>query len=228
MQRIRGLAGSGKTIVWRSRAAYLHAQHPDWRIAVTFYTRSLKGFFRHLINTFSLQTGEEPDWNSLRIVHAWGAPGSRDRDGIYYEFCRAHDITYFDFDTAKRKFGRHRAFVAACENALNHAGDDKQVYDAILVDEAQDFSAAFLKLCYKLLKHPRRLVYAYDELQSLSGESLPPPERIFGRKGRWFASSAVRAFQRQWYPGRRYFQEMLSQLATRSRHGSCPWVRNIP
>ena len=43
VQRIRGLAGSGKTIVLALKAAYLHTQHPEWRIAVTFNTRSLKG-----------------------------------------------------------------------------------------------------------------------------------------------------------------------------------------
>ena len=31
-----------------------------------------------------------------------------------------------------------------------------------------------------MLKSPKRLVYAYDELQNLSGTSLPPPEEIFG------------------------------------------------
>ena len=64
VQRIRGLAGSGKTIVLALKAAYLHAQHPEWRIAVTFQTRSLKGQLRRLINTFSIeQTGDEPDWS---------------------------------------------------------------------------------------------------------------------------------------------------------------------
>jgi superfamily I DNA and RNA helicase len=46
VQRIRGLASSGKTIVLALKAAYLHAQHPDWKIAVTFNTRSLKGQLR--------------------------------------------------------------------------------------------------------------------------------------------------------------------------------------
>ena len=44
------------------------------------------------------------------------------------------------------------------------------------------FSPIFLQLCYEFLKSPKRLVYAYDELQSLSGESLPSPENIFGNK----------------------------------------------
>ncbi|WP_419629534.1 DEAD/DEAH box helicase, partial [Thiolapillus sp.] len=50
----------------------------------------------------------------------------------------------------------------------------------ILVDETQDFSPSFLRLCYSILREPKRLVYAYDELQNLSGRSLPPPEKIFG------------------------------------------------
>ena len=37
-QRIRGLAGSGKTVVLALKAAYLHSQHPEWTIAITFYT----------------------------------------------------------------------------------------------------------------------------------------------------------------------------------------------
>ena len=53
-------------------------------------------------------------------------------------------------------------------------------YDAILVDEAQDFSPSFLRLCYEMLQPPKRLVYAYDELQNLRSQSLPSPEEIFG------------------------------------------------
>ncbi len=182
VQRIRGLAGSGKTIVLALKAAYLHTQHPDWRIAVTFHTRSLKGQFRNLINNFSLQqTGEEPDWNNLRILNAWGASGRDGRNGIYYEFCRSHDIEYYDFRSARKLFGRDREFYGACKHALSQASQSKAMYDVILVDEAQDFPPEFLRLCYQSLDDSKRLVYAYDELQNLAGESLPAPEDIFGR-----------------------------------------------
>ena len=181
VQRIRGLAGSGKTIVLALKAAYLHALHPDWRIAVTFNTRSLKGQFDRLINKFSLeQTGKEPDWENLRILNAWGAPGGVERDGIYCEFCRVHDVEYFDFQSARSRAARGREFAAVCEHALRQARDVRRIYDAILVDESQDFSPAFLRLCYQLLKDDKRLVYAYDELQNLSEESLPAPDEIFG------------------------------------------------
>ncbi len=182
VQRIRGLAGSGKTIILALKAAYLHAQHPDWRIAVTFNTRSLKGQFRRLINTFSIeQTGEEPDWDQLRILSAWGAPGGPERDGIYREFCRSHGLQYFDYRSAKTAFGSGYEFAGACERALSTAQKFSKLYDAILIDEAQDFPPAFLRLCYEILEVHKRLVYAYDELQNLSGAGLPSPDEIFGK-----------------------------------------------
>lgn len=52
-QRIRGLAGSGKTVVLALKAAYLHAQHPEWRIALTFQTRSLYQQLIDLVRRFS-------------------------------------------------------------------------------------------------------------------------------------------------------------------------------
>lgn len=44
-QRIRGLAGTGKTIVLALKAAYLHGEHPSWKIGVTFHTRGPRKFF---------------------------------------------------------------------------------------------------------------------------------------------------------------------------------------
>lgn len=188
VQRIRGLAGSGKTIVLALKAAYLHTQHPDWRIAVTFHTRSLKGQFKRLINNFCIeQSGEEPDWTKIRVINAWGAPGGEERDGIYYEFCRSTGQEFHDFRSASNRFGGNdKAFDGACQAALGELTSISGLYDAVLVDEAQDFAPSFLRLCYSILKKPKRLVYAYDELQNLSGTSLPPPEDIFGsdKKGR--------------------------------------------
>jgi superfamily I DNA and RNA helicase len=182
VQRIRGLAGSGKTIVLALKAAYLHAQHPDWKIAVTFHTRALKGQFRRLINTFHIeQTNEEPDWNNLQVINSWGAPGSSERNGIYYSFCKQASVEYFDLTGAKVKFNQGYEFEGVCEQALKDATSDVEpIYDAILVDEAQDLSPAFLRICYRLLTKNKRLVYAYDELQNLGSSSLPPPEDIFG------------------------------------------------
>ncbi|WP_395623307.1 hypothetical protein [Sphingomonas daechungensis] len=77
-QRIRGLAGSGKTIVLAQKAAILHAKFPEWNIAVTFQTRSLYQQFRNLIDRFYRElTLDDPDWNKLSVLHAWGARQAR-------------------------------------------------------------------------------------------------------------------------------------------------------
>ena len=180
VQRIRGLAGSGKTIVLALKVAYLHAKHPDWNIAVTYNTRSLQGQFKQLINAFTIEhTNEEPDWEKVKIIHAWGSPKT---NGIYYEVCKKHNIEYKDLDAAKlltREFGQQ--FDAVCEDVILKVKKFEQYYDVILVDEAQDVSQHFLKMCYEILKEPKRLVYAYDELQNLNKNIMHSPEEIFGK-----------------------------------------------
>lgn len=182
VQRIRGLAGSGKTIVLALKVAYLHSQHEDWRIAVTFNTRSLKEQFRRFINSFTIeQTGSEPNWDNIDILNAWGGPGTKERDGIYHKYCRTHDLPFSDFTDAKRRFGDGKEFSGVCGEAASATSPVIPLYDLILVDEAQDLPSEFLRLCYRFLKEPKRLVYAYDELQSLTSNAVLPPEELFGK-----------------------------------------------
>jgi superfamily I DNA and RNA helicase len=79
-QRIRGLAGSGKTVILAMRAAHLHLTRPEERILVTFFTRSLRTSLKNLITRFFRHyKDEDPDWNKIHIRHGWGA-----------QLCRAH------------------------------------------------------------------------------------------------------------------------------------------
>jgi superfamily I DNA and RNA helicase len=183
VQRIRGLAGSGKTIILALKAAYLHCEKPEWKIAVTFNTRSLKNQFKDLIERFVAEKkGELPNWDNLKIIHAWGSPKT---EGLYYNICTDYGCEYFDFRTSNRlkKNDLVQNFELVCEKVLKEipAEKYKPKYDMILVDEAQDLSEHFLKLCYNILGEPKRLVYAYDELQKLyEGSSLRNPKDIFG------------------------------------------------
>lgn len=182
LQRIRGLAGSGKTIVLALKAAYLHATNPTWDVAITFNTRSLRTQFRDLITRFSIElTGEEPDWNKVKVLQAWGSEKAK---GIYYEICEDHNIPYLDFRSAKNLSisSKNDGFNMACQRALEQIKDFKESYDVILIDEAQDFSDSFLKLCYNILKTPKRLIWAYDELQKLNEASLSAIEKVFGKE----------------------------------------------
>jgi superfamily I DNA and RNA helicase len=165
-QRIRGLAGSGKTVVLALKAAYLHVKRPDWQIVVTFNTRSLYQQFEALITRFVFaQVSEEPDWSKLHVMHAWG--GS-DRDGVYLEATGKIGCPYRDFSTAARLYGYDSAFDGACKEALAALGDAQlDLYDMMLIDEAQDLRVSFFRLAYRMVKDPKRIVWAYDDLQNL-------------------------------------------------------------
>ncbi|MTF38119.1 ATP-binding domain-containing protein [Cyanobacterium aponinum UTEX 3222] len=179
VQRIRGLAGSGKTIVLALKVAYLHATNPDLDIAVTFYTRSLKDQFKDLINRFTFEkTNREPNWEKVKVIHSWGSPKE---NGIYYQFCQKHNVEYLDFNSAKAiTYSHENEFEVVCQKALNQVNNFQEYYDVILIDEAQDLSEYFIRLCYSILKKPKRLVYAYDELQNLNEKSMKSPEILFG------------------------------------------------
>ena len=72
-QRIRGLAGSGKTVVLALKAAYWHAQHPDWLIVLTFQSRALYQQISDLVTRFTFeQSNDKPDLEYLRIIHSVG------------------------------------------------------------------------------------------------------------------------------------------------------------
>ena len=177
-QRIRGLAGSGKTIVLALKAAYLHTQHPEWIIGVTFYSRSLYQQFEDLIRRFSFEhTGDEPNWENLRIRHAWG---SVNREGIYTEIANHCGVPVRDFLYARASYGMHDAFDGVCNEIIDAISGRRldPIYDAVLIDEAQDLPPSFLRLVYRFTRD-KRIVLAYDELQKLSEVDMPSLEEIF-------------------------------------------------
>lgn len=178
-QRIRGLAGSGKTVVLALKAAYLHVKRPDWDIVITFNSRSLYQQFESLTTRFVFaQVSEEPDWDKLHIIHAWG--GS-DRTGVYKEYCSRTNHVYRHFKTAAQLFGYHNAFKGACEEAETGTADtDLKIYDMMLIDEAQDLPSSFFRIAYRMAKNPKRIVWAYDDLQNLSNAQLPSAKELFG------------------------------------------------
>ncbi len=90
VQRIRGLAGSGKTIVLALKAAYLHVLQPEWKIVITFQTRSLYQQFKDLVRRFTFdQINDEPNWENLRSMPARGRPN---QPGFKADVAQAHDI----------------------------------------------------------------------------------------------------------------------------------------
>jgi superfamily I DNA and RNA helicase len=180
-QRIRGLAGSGKTIVLALKAALLHAQNESWNIAVTFWSQSLYQQFEDLIRRFSFAHMDDlPDPDRVAVLHGWG---SRSREGMYTRLADALGVPPMNFGAAERKYGRDDAFVGICDELLAVAESQavEPIFDAVLIDEAQDLPASFFRLIYLFTKDPKRIVWAYDELQKLDESEMAGLADLFGK-----------------------------------------------
>jgi len=71
--RIRGLAGSGKTVILAMKVAHLHLNNPSATILITFFTKSLRATIKNLITKFYRHYSEtDPDWKVIHIRHGWG------------------------------------------------------------------------------------------------------------------------------------------------------------
>jgi superfamily I DNA and RNA helicase len=177
-QRIRGLAGSGKTIVLALKAAYLHGEHPDWKIGVTFHTRSLRQQFQSLTKRFYFDDYREtPDKERLQVLHSFG---SNSEPGIYSEICAAYGIQPRDFGYAKRTYGFNKAFEGICSELLPLVeANPKPLFDVLLIDEAQDLPKEFLRLAY-LCTRDHRIAWAYDDLQNLGDYQMTSLRETFG------------------------------------------------
>lgn len=166
-QRIRGLAGSGKTIILAMKAAIIHLNDPGKKILYTFMTKSLYDYIQELITRFYkvLGDGNLPDFeNSIHIRHAWGGTYVK---GVYYDTCQREQILPLSFNDARYKSMGKGIFDFICTDLMaKKKGKFEQYYDYILIDEAQDFRPSFYQLCRAIVKNDS-IVWGYDDLQNI-------------------------------------------------------------
>lgn len=199
-QRLRGVAGSGKTVLLCQKAAHMHLKHPDWDIALVFFTRTLydpiTGLLDRWLRRFSNgDVGYDPQTNpKLRVLHAWGG---KERPGLYGTICQANDIRPRTVGETQHK-QPIRGLVELCKR-LSEEVKIEPIFDAILIDEGQDFVAdddlkfqdkqAIFWMAYQALRvvdldqpEQRRLIWAYDEAQSLDTLKIPTTKELFGEQ----------------------------------------------
>ncbi|RTL12475.1 MAG: RNA helicase [Neisseriaceae bacterium] len=187
-QRIRGLAGSGKTIVLALKAAYLHVQNPDKKICITFNTRSLKEQFIDLVTRFTFEhIKDKPNWEMIDIIHAWGSNASK---GVYSHIAKVYKKEILDFSQAAHRFGYEDAFSGCCNKLLSEVILEPQVkiYDIVLIDEAQDLPRSFFELIIKVVSDNKHIIWAYDELQTIGKYTIDSPEILFGNNSSGIAN----------------------------------------
>lgn len=175
-QRIRGLAGSGKTILLAMKAALYHLSNPNAEILYTYYTKDLYDQIHKLIERFYRESSDnqEPNWKKIHIYHAWGG---YELEGVYSSACSDLNLPPVKFPEA-RLHNASFPFAYVCGTLLNKEIIPK--YDLTLIDEGQDFPNEFYQLCYRLTKD-RRIVWAYDEFQNIFNTSLQDEKETYGK-----------------------------------------------
>lgn len=202
-QRIRGIAGSGKTLLICQKAAYMHLKYPDWKIAITFFTQSLYDIITKNVDMYlrAFSNGEvsyKANGN-LQILHAWG---NKRNNGLYREIASKNNVEFLDVNAVNYHFAKKFVPIDISINYIAKSileqkeGKLKEIYDVILIDEGQDLvgddelkyngKQPFYYMAYKSLKpisndepNLRRLIWAYDELQSLNGKKIPSGKELF-------------------------------------------------
>lgn len=178
-QRIRGMAGSGKTVVLAMKAALLHINNPEQKILYTFYTKSLYDQIKRLITRFYRMTQDhDPNWDNLQIYHAWGG---QNKPGVYYNTCINNNTQPLNYLEASKKsaLNNMKPFEFVCYELINRMHNSiTQEYDYVLIDEGQDFPNSFYWLCRRLVKKDR-IIWAYDELQNILDVEPRDAKKLF-------------------------------------------------
>jgi len=177
-QRIRGLAGTGKTVVLSLKAAFAHKSNKNFKILYVFNTQSLYGIVqKHITKYYMREAQETPDLdNKVDVLHAWGGAS---KNGLYKTLCDKTGLKALTFSDIR---GQGEGLAVIYNHLLKMAGDRLEpTYDLVLIDEAQDFPSEFFETIYKITKNPKRIVWAYDEFQTLRDGTIKEPEELFGK-----------------------------------------------
>lgn len=162
---LKGVAGSGKTLVVAARAKYLKQCHPDWRILVVCYNVSLSKYLRRLIEI----SGDSMDLSDIDVFHFLGLV----KDTISMGFGRNNDESFEDWEVRVTE-----TFCDAANFLTRSVEQDARercgIYDAILVDEGQDFTLDMVRGLVSLLnENTDSLLFCYDPSQNVFGRETP-------------------------------------------------------
>lgn len=131
---VTGVPGCGKTVMLLTRAIHLIKENPDWNIQILTYNKSLKAKLENRLD----QLADDLKFSEIKIENI-------SISTFHSLALRIADVQVPEEDKNKFKFFE----TELPELALIKA---KGVYDAILIDEYQDFRDSWIKLCIKLCK----------------------------------------------------------------------------
>ena len=148
---IRGVAGSGKTLILAFRAEYL-ARVTSKPVLILCYANGIAGRLED-----TMQSRGVEDRVQVRTFHSW-----------CYWMLRTYGIPapsareYPDYEK------RLAASVSEVVKAVDQGHIPTEQYDAVLIDEAHDFEPQWLALAAKMVNpRTKALMVVYDDMQAI-------------------------------------------------------------
>lgn len=154
---IQGVAGSGKTLVLSCRARYLKSASVKWRVLIVCYNISLSRYICQLIRA----AGANGSSADIEVIHFHGLV--KKLTGLNLSKQEGEDSETYDERMGQILLGRiaEGTIPGGC-------------YDAILIDEGQDFQETWMKGLLQLLNNKTdSLLFCYDPAQNVFGRKRP-------------------------------------------------------
>ena len=151
-QLIRGVSGSGKTVILIARAAYLRKIHPDWRILIVTYNRSLTRWIKESLE-------EKIPFSDIDVFG-------------FHQLCRKLLVEVDLWNEISDLKDKQVFWDDILPNKALKEIENKNIrtprYEAILIDEEQDFSKSWLGLLLHLLdERTDELFIVMDQAQKI-------------------------------------------------------------
>ncbi|WOE33911.1 3'-5' exonuclease [Acinetobacter baumannii] len=149
---LKGVAGSGKSLVIACRAKYLNSVYPEWKILVVCFNNTLCNHIQNMMNENNVENLEISTFHGLvkKITNA--------------------NLKRLDNESQDK----YNLRVAEILNTYVDKSNFSHKYDAILIDEGQDFAQEWIQSLVKILNpETNSILFCYDPAQNIFNRKRP-------------------------------------------------------
>lgn len=149
---LKGVAGSGKSLVIACRAKYLNSVYPDWKVLVVCFNNTLCNHIQNMMNENDVENLEISTFHGLvkKITNA--------------------NLKKLDGESQDQ----YNLRVAEILNSYVESTNFLEKYDAILIDEGQDFAQEWIQSLVKILNpETNSILFCYDPAQNIFNRKRP-------------------------------------------------------
>ncbi|MHA1821093.1 MAG: ATP-binding domain-containing protein [Promethearchaeota archaeon] len=157
-----GVAGSGKTVLLVSRARYLALTHPDWNILVLCYNRVLANVLYNMI--------KPNDFKAHIVISNYHRFAKSTIKNASIEYSQLYETLFEQAKVENRleQFFSEKVPFLLEKVCTENEHNDNFKFQAILIDEGQDFEESWYKSIMKMLDpKTNSLLITLDGLQGI-------------------------------------------------------------